>query len=72
MSKPLGIDMILDPTGTPMYNVKKISRIEDAIWNAVEEAQLANWTPQQFIRETRQAWHELRIKAAKEEDEKFK
>ena len=54
MSKPLGLRMGADAT----MRVTRPSRVEDAIWNAVEEAVDAHWTPQQVKNEVASAFEE--------------
>jgi hypothetical protein len=51
--KPLGL--------TAGFQLVVPNRAQDAIWNAVEEAQDANMTVQEFISEAREAW-EVRLK----------
>jgi hypothetical protein len=69
--KPLGVTLNIDARGAPVMRMARISRAEDAIWEAVLEAQSAGWTPQQFIREARQAWAESRAQSAKDETATF-
>ena len=64
MSKPSGISLGITAGGVPTMSVTHISRAEDAIWNAVQEAVDAGMTPEQFKREVAQAWtEELRAQA---------
>ena len=64
MSKPSGISLGINGNGLPTMRVTPISRAEDAIWNAVQEAVDAGMTPTQFKREVIQAWdEELRASA---------
>jgi hypothetical protein len=48
--KPLGI--------SHNFQVIKPSKVEDQIWEAVEEAINAGWTPEQFKREVSSAWED--------------
>lgn len=59
MGKPLGMD--------PFLRVTPIDRVADNIWDAVEAAQSAGWTPKQFINEAKEAWIEARSNALKDE-----
>jgi hypothetical protein len=53
--KPLGIGMTM--TG---FRVNPIDRVTDEVWDAVASAICANWTPERFLNEVKQAWaHEL-------------
>jgi hypothetical protein len=55
--KPLGASLAPLRVITP-------SRVEDKIWEAVQEAISAGWTPKQFRSEAGDAWaHELRAMA---------
>jgi len=45
------------------------SRVEDAVWNAVEEAQAAGWTAKQLKSEFADAWDEYLKRQAKEDAE---
>jgi len=57
--KPLGIGFGIS-NGLPTMGVHTPSRVEDAVWDAVEEAISAGWTPAKFRREVIAAWdHEL-------------
>lgn len=49
--KPLGMTMF------PLQVVKP-TPTEDAIWDAVEKAILAGWTPTRFKRECADAWRD--------------
>ncbi len=57
MGKPSGISLGRSAQG-PTLSVTPISRAEDAIWNAVEEAFDAGMTPERFKAEVVQAWKE--------------
>lgn len=63
MSKPFGM--------TADFRIVRPSRVEDKIWEAVEEAFCAGWTPQQFISEARQSWDQANRDKAKEDDKLF-
>jgi hypothetical protein len=65
--KPLGVNFGLNGRGQVALNVRKPSRTEDAVWNAVEEAHMEGWTPEQFLSEVRSAWDESRTRALKDE-----
>lgn len=56
MSKPLGIGIGIDSTGTPRLFVTPINRVTDQIWDVIREAINANMTPQQFKNEVIEAW----------------
>ncbi len=44
-------------TANPIgWGVHRPSRTEDKLWEAVEEAVIAGWTPEQFRRECAEAW----------------
>ena len=58
MSKPLGL--------TPAFHVTMPSKTEDRIWDAVEEAIEAGWTPVRFKHEVAAAWEAILKKAAKD------
>lgn len=46
--KPLGL--------TPDYVVTMPTPVEDAVWDAVEEAQRSGWTVERFRRECAESW----------------
>lgn len=57
--KPNGIRLRND-TDSISLRVTQPSRVEDAIWDAVETAILSGWEPKRFMSEVREAWaHEL-------------
>jgi hypothetical protein len=61
MGKPLGIGFRVTPS----------DRVADEIYDAVRGAICANWTPERFISEAREAWaYEMR-EQAKAADEAF-
>lgn len=49
----------MKPLGMIGLAVIKPSRVEDRIWDSVEEAILAGWSPEQFKREAAQAWSQI-------------
>ena len=55
MSKPSGIDIGMNERG-PTWSVTPASRVNDLIWEAVQEAILARMTPKQFKREVADSW----------------
>ena len=56
--KPPGIYLNTIRNGDVTFNVRKPSRVEDAIWNAVQEAIEAGWTAKQFRQEAASAWED--------------
>ena len=69
--KPLGLSLGLSDSG-PHLNVSSPSKVEDAIWDAVELAIASGWGPGQFKDQAAQAWEgKLRedMKAAAKEFE---
>lgn len=63
MSKPLGLTMFMQPV-IP-------SKVEDRIWDAVQEAIASDWTPKRFVSEAQDAWAEALRNLAKEANEEF-
>lgn len=63
--KPLGLRLGIDESGLRM-SVSRPSKVEDAVWEAVEKAIEAGWTPQQFKNEISDAWREKLRDAAKD------
>lgn len=63
--KPLGIKLTIDGG----MRVVHPSRVEDAVWNAVEEAQAAGWTAKQLKAEFANSWAEALKRQAKEDAE---
>ena len=57
MGKPPGIAMTLGPSGLGMH-VTNSDRITDKLWDVVEEAYLADWTPEKFMAEVKQSWEQ--------------
>ncbi len=55
MSKPSGINIGMNERG-PTWSVASSSRVDNLIWEAVQEAILAGMTPEQFKREVADAW----------------
>lgn len=55
--KPNGLNLRLKH-GQPILQVTGPSMEEDMIWNAVESAVDAGWTPERFKREVASAWTE--------------
>lgn len=56
----------MKPPGLSLLPMRVImpSHVEDKIWDAVEEAIRAGWTPSQFRAEASDAWqHELKAQA---------
>jgi hypothetical protein len=56
--KPNGLSMRVSGAGGIMFAVSTPSRVEDAVWEAVELAIDSGWTPQQFKNEISDAWRE--------------
>lgn len=57
MSKPTGLSVTLDECGL-RFAVKQSSRVENAVWDAVQMAVDAGWSPEQFKLEVADAWQE--------------
>ena len=53
--KPSGVRIGIGPNG-PVMGVPRITRTEDAIWSAVQEAIDEGWTVEDFRRECASAW----------------
>lgn len=53
-------------------HVTQSNRALDAVWDAVEEAQSAGMTPQQFMREAQQAWEYYLREKTRVETEAFR
>ena len=64
MGKPSGL--------TPTFKVIAIRRWMDLVWDAVDEADTVNVTPEAFRAEVRQAWAEVLERKAKHADEILK
>ena len=56
--KPNGLSMSVSESGGIGFSVSTPSKVEDAIWEAVELAIESGWTPQQFKNEISEAWRE--------------
>jgi hypothetical protein len=63
--KPPGIYAALHG-GSVTFNVRQPSRVEDAIWNAVQEAIDAGWDAKAFKAEAASAWEEELRRQAKD------
>lgn len=57
MSKPHGVRIAIGEQGLDMY-VPRITRTEDKIWEAVEEAIAEGWTAERFRREAADSWRQ--------------
>lgn len=57
MPKPHGATFGLYE-GVPVIRVVTPSKVEDAVWDAVEEAILAGWSVERFRRECASAWED--------------
>jgi hypothetical protein len=68
MSKPLGLSIGIGESGLS-FEVSRPSKVEDAIWEAVEQAIAHGWTPEQFKRECASAWSDRLRQDAKYADE---
>jgi hypothetical protein len=64
--KPPGLALGFDGNGLTM-RVTQSDRASDAVWNAVQEALDAQWTPEKFIREVYGAWEHERKERTKSE-----
>lgn len=68
MPKPLGVALELDAQDWRLrVFVRQPSKVEDAVWEAVEQAIEAGWDPKRFKIEAEQAWEEKRQDDTKEE-----
>lgn len=63
MSKPLGM--------TADFRITHPDRVEDKVWEAVEEAIDAGWTPERFMREVRSDWSAYLAQKRKDDDRSF-
>ena len=52
---PNRIALTMGSTGPRLF-VRSIDRVEDSIFDAVQEAIAAGWTPIGFLRSVREAW----------------
>ncbi len=64
MSKPYGL--------TADFRIIRPTRIEDKVWDAVEEAVNAGWTPRQMMQEVRECWAESLKQKAQDDDKDFR
>jgi len=60
---PLGVSLTANPIG---FSVNHPSRVEDAVWEAVEAAIEAGWSPKRFKEEAAGAWRERLTDEAKD------
>ena len=67
MSKPNGAVFNLDGT----LRITTPSRVEDKIWDAVEEAIAAGWTPSRLIAEAADAWTQSLTQQARTDGREF-
>ena len=59
MPKPTGLRLGLTGEGGVLsLSVSRPSIVEDSVWDAVQRAVEAGWTPTQFLREVREAWEQ--------------
>jgi hypothetical protein len=65
--KPLGMAFAPDAS----LHVLKPSRVEDKVWDAVQEAIIAGWTPRQFVSEAADAWSQELRNEAREKSREF-
>lgn len=63
--KPPGI-YLSAAHGAVTFNVRQPSRVEDAIWDAVQEAIEAGWDAKAFKREAASAWEDALTRQAKQ------
>jgi hypothetical protein len=64
--------IIMKPLGlTPLFKVIIPSKVEDKIWEAVEEAISSGWSPRQFKIEAANAWEHRLKEDAKYASEEF-
>lgn len=56
--KPIEVGMRVTESGAIGFAVNRPSKVEDAIWEAVEQAIEAGWTPRQFKLEVASAWEQ--------------
>jgi hypothetical protein len=66
MNKPLGLSMGTSESGDLRFIVSRPSPVEDAVWEAVNKAIEAGWTPQQFKNEAADAWKQRLTDDAKD------
>lgn len=70
MPKPPGIGLSVRE-GAVTLSISKTSRAEDAIYDAVEEAQNEGMSPTRFVEIARSAWGTTREEQAAAEDREF-
>lgn len=63
--KPAGIDIAVSD-GALVFRVSPSDRVADKIWEAVQDAVCANWTPEQLKREFAAAWEHEHTELAKQ------
>ena len=68
MSKPLGLSIGIGESGLS-FEVSMPHPVEDAIWEAVEQAIANGWTPERFKRECASAWSDRLRQDAKHAEE---
>lgn len=66
--KPNGIAMVVAGDRTIGFALNRPSKVEDAIWEAVELAIDSGWTPEQFKNEIADAWRDRLTEDAKDAD----
>jgi len=65
MMKSLGLSMGFGKDGLSL-SVSHPTSVDDAVWDAVEQAINAGWTPQQFRNEIADAWRDRLLSDAKD------
>lgn len=55
--KPTGLGLTVTESGIG-FAVRRPSKVEDAVWEAVEMAIAAGWSPEQMRSEVADAWRE--------------
>lgn len=68
--KPNGVVIGVGESGVRI-GVRRITRTEDKVWEAVEMAVDEGWSVRQFIAEARAAWGERLQRDARAVDEEF-
>ena len=63
--KPLGMSLMMG--AGPILRVTHPSPTEDKIWEAVEAAIEAGWTPERFRQESAEGWADYRRRQAEDE-----
>lgn len=59
MARPPGVRYGLGPDGLTL-SVARYSDAEDKVWDAVEAAIIAGWSPKRFMRAAEECWREVR------------